>query len=60
MFDQEVMVIMENKKPEVFKKISNSLEERTGDDRRDTKTTAEYINEELDRRKDKRRDTAES
>ncbi|PCJ35309.1 MAG: hypothetical protein COA99_13975 [Moraxellaceae bacterium] len=60
MFDQEVMVIMENKKTEVFKKISNSLEERTGDDRRDTKTTAEYINEELDRRKDKRRDTAES
>lgn len=47
---------MENKKTEIFDKISTSLEERTGKDRRETVTTAEYINPELDRRKDSRRE----
>ncbi len=47
---------MENKKSEIFNKISTSLEERTGKDRRDSVATAEYINDELDRRKDSRRD----
>jgi len=47
---------MENKKTEIFDKISTSLEERTGNERRELATTAEYINPQLDRRKDSRRD----
>ena len=49
---------MENKKSEIFNKISTSLEERTGKDRRESVATAEYINDELDRRKDSRREAS--
>jgi len=49
---------MENKKSEIFDKISTSLEERTGKDRRESEATTEYINDELDRRKDSRREAS--
>ena len=51
---------MEKKKDEIYNKISDSLEERAGSDRRGDLAVAEYINDELDRRKEVRRESSKS
>ena len=51
---------MEKNKEVIYNKISDSLEEREVDDRRDRINVAEYINDELDRRKEDRRELSKS
>ncbi len=51
---------MDKNKSEIFEKISESLEERTVSDRRNREVTAEYINPEMDRRKNSRRTESET
>jgi len=47
---------MDKKEKEIFEAISDSLEERNGNERRKAEDKTEYLNPELDRRKGDRRD----
>lgn len=51
---------MDTKKDEIYNKISESLEERAGRERRNEPAVAEYINPDLDRRKLDRRTVSSS